>query len=772
MKEMKIAWSNIKRRKSSAITLSTMSGLAVIMLIISLSLLMGVGSLVETRIQALNTADISFAINSNAWSNDIEELIQNAEGMIEYETKPAVLGEVTFIQNGRENNAIMMFTSFPQNQNLNTVTILDRLTTTPQNPITLPLAYRISGFSSGDTLTVSSLGFTKSFTIYGFYETILFGLPAMHQAFINQTAFDVVAEDYSLFSVYTTSMSFDTTHNAEQFFFNRILLRHEHTMQHGMTLGNVRMNLTSFPIIMAAILSLVAIIVVFISLIVARFNIINSLEQDMKIVGALKGIGYNSKQLIRAKILQYLLIVLLGSLVGVILAIPIMGAVGNIVASTTGLIWAGLSMLLPTIISMVAVVGIITLATYFVARRTKRITPIVALRSGIETHSFKKSATNLTKTKMPLNMTMAVKMFRSNFKRNIAVFITLSLFSFMAVLGFTAHYNFVVDTSAYRAMVGMEPAHVRLITPNADFAKENFGEFESRDNVRKTLEFDFITMHMSESQQLRFMVFNDINDRLVNTIIRGRQPIESNEISLLSPTASWLGVGVGDSIEVQHINGNRATFLITGITQGWGADGFMTTAGVRRVEENIVLQNIYFYLYDYNDDAIAAFMNGLVEDFGRDMTAINYVEQSEIFFRTMEQPINIAMIFIMVITIFVIVLVLFLMVNTIINRHKQEAGMLKAIGFTSGQLMIQMLLSFLPIILGGVIFGSVLGLLLTNPLLGVMFSGLGVAQASFAIVPALAALGGGMITAAAAATISLVGLKYKKATAHSLIAKN
>jgi putative ABC transport system permease protein len=277
---------------------------------------------------------------------------------------------------------------------------------------------------------------------------------------------------------------------------------------------------------------------------------------------------------------------------------------------------------------------------------------------------------------------------------------------------------------------------------------------------------------MSEGQQLRLMAFDDVNERIASPIIRGRQPIANNEISLLSPTANWLGVGIGDSIEVQHLNGEKATFLITGITQGWGANGFITTEGVRRMQDDFVLRNIYIYLYDYSDQAVAAFMNQLVEDFGRDMTAMNYVEQNESFFRTMEQPINIAMIFIMVITIFVIVLVLFLMVNTIINRHKQEAGMLKAIGFTSGQLMIQMLLSFLPIILGGVIFGSVLGLLLTNPLLGVMFSGLGVAQASFTIVPALAALGGGMITATAVATISLVSLKYKKATAHSLIAKN
>jgi len=541
-------------------------------------------------------------------------------------------------------------------------------------------------------------------------------------------------------------------------------------MLQGSTLSNVRMNLTSFPIIMAAILSLVALIVVIISLIVARFNIISVLEQDMKTIGALKGLGYSSKQLIRATILQYFLIVAVGATLGLILAFPLMRGVGNIVASTTGLIWAGLSVVVPSIISIVAVAGIMLLATYLSSRKTKKITPIVALRSGVETHSFTKSATNLTKTKMPLNIAMATKMLKSNFKRNIAVFITLALFGFMATLGFITHHNFVIDTSAYRAMLGMEPAHVRVITPSADFAVENFGNFENRENVQRTLEFDFVTTHMIEGQQLRFMVFDYVNDRLVNPVIRGRQPIESNEISLLSQAANWLGVGVGDSIEVQHLNGNRATFLITGITQGWGANGFMTTAGVRRMDDNVVLQNIYIYLYNYSDYAIRTFMNGLVEDFGRDIASVNYVEQHEGFFRIMEQPINIAMIFIMLITIFVIVLVLLLMVNTIINRHKQEAGMLKAIGFTSRQLIVQMLLSFLPIILGGVMLGAVLGLVLTNPLLGLMFSGLGIAQASFIIVPWLSILAAAMIAVVAVITILLVSLKYKGTTARSLIA--
>ena len=770
MKEFKIAWGNIKRRKSSSITLAIMSALAVVMLIISLSLLTGVGSLVETRIQALNAGDITFAINANFWTDELTYIVENADGKIEHETKHAMLGEA-FIQDSTEHNAIFMFTHLPQNPNLNTVYVLNQLSTTPQNPIILPLVYRTRGFRAGEDFVVNSLGFSQSFIIYGFFETILFSAPAMHKAFINPAAFDIIEQDYSFFSVYTTSMTFETTAQSQDFLFGIILTDFEGILLHASNIGGMRINMTSFPMIMAALLSLVALIVVVISLIVARFNIINSLEQDMKTVGALKGIGYSSKQLIGATILQYLLIVSVGAILGLILAFPLMIGVGNIVASTTGLLWAGISMALPAIISVIAVVGTMTLATYLIARRTKKITPIVALRSGIETHSFKKSATNLQQTKMPLNIAMSIKMFKGNFRRNIAVFITLTLFGFMATLGFAAHYNFVVDSSAYRAMMGLEPAHVRVVAFSDEIATNNFGTIADRQNVRATLEFDFAWGYLEEGQGLRFMVFDDVADREVTALISGRLPVADNEIIITAATSNWIGYRIGDSLEMQHSNGNSSTFLITGLTQGSGANGFMNRAALERMQENAVFRHLYIYLYDSSDEAIVEFMNGLVQDFGRDMAIINYVEQFEGFLRTLEQPINIAMIFIMLITIFVIVLVLFLMVNTIINRHKKEAGMLKAVGFTSRQLILQMLLSFVPVILAGVILGVVLGLVATNPLLGLMFSGLGVAQAAFIIVPALAIFGALIIAATSVVTILLVSLKYNRITAKELIAE-
>lgn len=84
---------------------------------------------------------------------------------------------------------------------------------------------------------------------------------------------------------------------------------------------------------------------------------------------------------------------------------------------------------------------------------------------------------------------------------------------------------------------------------------------------------------------------------------------------------------------------------------------------------------------------------------------------------------------------FVVVLVLYFMIGTTIVRSKRELGIKKAIGFTTGQLMNQIAITFvLPIILG-VAIGGVLGALGTNPLMALMLNGAGIMKVSFIANP-------------------------------------
>ena len=778
MKELKIAWSNIKRRKSSAITLVAITLIATVMLAISLSLLTGMGSLFDRRATALNAPDMSFAVSGGQWIEEFNDHLVQAEGLNAYMVRDGFIGSVRYDLDGRLIRNEFVFSLAPETgTEINTLEIIDSVQVQPNNHITLPLMFRSSGFRAGDDIEILSAGISYNFTIYGFYENILLGSPTApaFMVYVSSGFLDSLYYDNNFRPITIVCVRFDTREQADTWWGNFMSFVGDFdgiSMPFHENLISTRGYATSFSLIMASILSLVALIFVVIAIVVARFSVVNNIEQDVQTLGALKGMGYSNRQIIWSVVLQFFIIAAVGVLLGIVVAVLLMNPVGNMVAATSGLLWGGIGMVLPVIISIFAVLGLIVGATYLIARKTKKVTPITALRSGIQTHSFKKSATNLEKTKLSLNLNMAIKQFKSNFKRNVAAIITLMMFAFVGVLGFTLHYNFVVNTDAYRDMVAIEPAQLLVLASDVDFINERFEEIANHENVRKAVHTDMLVLGVSGDRGFMVSIWEDMTEREASPIVRGRFPIANNEVTLTAQVSSWLGYGLGDTMLFGRQGTDLvANFLVVGITQGWGGGADMTLGGLERIsEEPPVLRRMLLYLYDGSPSATTNLSNELISEFGRELTVSNNLENFDEFMAQMQPPIAVAMWVIMIVVLVVTALVFLLMANTIINRSKKEVGILKAMGFTTRQLIIQLLLSFLPIILGSVIVGAILGMVLTNPLASLMFAGLGIARATFTIVPWLVVLTAGMLIALSIAALVIVSLiKYKKATARSLM---
>ena len=127
------------------------------------------------------------------------------------------------------------------------------------------------------------------------------------------------------------------------------------------------------------------------------------------------------------------------------------------------------------------------------------------------------------------------------------------------------------------------------------------------------------------------------------------------------------------------------------------------------------------------------------------------------------------MLMILIITVIVVVMILYLVIKTMIIKRKKEFGVMKAIGYSTIQLMNQISISFLPVIITGVACGGVLGLLFTNPLLSVLLSSAGVNRLDFIIhLPTILMLCVGIIILAYMVSM-LVALRIKKISAYGLI---
>ena len=114
-------------------------------------------------------------------------------------------------------------------------------------------------------------------------------------------------------------------------------------------------------------------------------------------------------------------------------------------------------------------------------------------------------------------------------------------------------------------------------------------------------------------------------------------------------------------------------------------------------------------------------------------------------------------------------MILYLVIKTMILKRKREFGILKATGYTTLQLMTQIALSFVPIVIAGVIMGGVLGCLYTNSLLTLLLSGAGIHNVKFIVkIPPIVMLCIGLVVLAYLVSM-LISRRIKWISAYGLI---
>ena len=94
----------------------------------------------------------------------------------------------------------------------------------------------------------------------------------------------------------------------------------------------------------------------------------------------------------------------------------------------------------------------------------------------------------------------------------------------------------------------------------------------------------------------------------------------------------------------------------------------------------------------------------------------------------------------------VVVFVLYLLVRTLLNSKKRDYGILKALGFTTGQLILQTAASFLPAVVLSAAVGLTVCAGIINPLTALFLRGIGIVKCTFTVpVGLIAASGVGMV---------------------------
>ena len=130
---------------------------------------------------------------------------------------------------------------------------------------------------------------------------------------------------------------------------------------------------------------------------------------------------------------------------------------------------------------------------------------------------------------------------------------------------------------------------------------------------------------------------------------------------------------------------------------------------------------------------------------------------------------TIIVIAILVLSAIIIAFVLYLLVRTLLNNKKRDYGILKSLGFTTKQLILQTALSFMPAIILSTVVGIIVSCLVINPLMSLFLSSLGIVKCTFNIPVVFAAIAGIALILLSFGIACLLSLKIKRIAPRELL---
>lgn len=490
-------------------------------------------------------------------------------------------------------------------------------------------------------------------------------------------------------------------------------------------------------------------------------------------IGSQKAVGYRSVQIISAIVMQYGLITLAGDIVGNVLAGFLLPFIAKIFEPQIALVWNPGFDLNFMLISILSVLLAVMLIVFLTSRKINKLHPLVALRGGTSTHSFKKNRFPLDKTRGPFNFLLALKQIIQNKKQAVTVGMIVAALTMASVFGISLNYSMHGGKNVFlHSMFDEVPFSDAAFMLESGMDGEAFSErLLQYPEIRKVLAYQASGISLLvDDINILVHTTEDFSSLESQMLIEGYYPKHDNEIVLGSLVLKATDKKIGDTVTIR-LNEVENDYIITGIVQSLNSDGFFglfTLEGVRAVSPDFMFTDFLVYM---NEGADAKSVIEEIQEEEGDIfeTVMNMQDQIGITFDKMSGMFAAVALGIMAVTVFVVVLTLYMVIKTTVLRRRRELGIQKAVGFTTLQLMNQIALNMTPIILLGVAIGAVAGYFGFNPLFKAMLSGVGVAKSNLPVPLDQIIIICILLIILAYAVSMLIAWRIKKISAYTMI---
>lgn len=749
MKSYLIAKSNIKKNISSTIGLLVLIAIASVFLYISASVLFYIGDFIDSKKESMNGADITL-ITSQSIKDDLLDFTRKKEGVEKADFQPALVYQslkLTNISKNKEETLPALIVNQEVQCEFSTVYFSEHKST-PMDPdsIVLPLYLKeVSGYEIGDQIELNIHNYRYTFTVYGFLEDVMFAnsmnsyyirFSIQSERFDQMRAESHLAERKDLIHLKLTEPDLDGTYeeNLLREAGQKALIDVKEVSSYGYE--RMKIGLSQTMNIYMVLLMVFALIIIVVAMVIIRFSIITHMEQNMKNIASLQSVGYTNRQIRTSFLAQFTMIAATGYFIGMIFAMLFNRIVNALVSYSIALRWrAGLSVM-PAVFSMSVIVFLVIIITGQTTARINKITTVAALRDGVEDYSFKRNYLPLMSSPFSLNHTIAIKNILHNRKQNVTMGIISLLISFMLVFTITIYYNFTGESTTFYQLIGIERNEVTIIcSPEESNQVREFSA--SIESTSKVIPFEYLTMSLIRNERQctqDVTICEDYSKLELNTIVKGRAPIYSNEIVLSNIISKKLNAEIGDVITVKYLD-KEAEYLVVGLAQHTyhlGMSASITTEGMKQLNAEYVPSRFNIYLQKKGEDL--KYIEKVEQALSDYQVQIIHMSKSiDDMLHTTYQAIELLVLVCIIMTVVIIVLTLYLLIKVKLIKDRKLIGIHKSIGYTTWQLMYHIIFSFGMVVLIGTLIGGTLGFFLMDPICVLMFSIAGITNVSLQI---------------------------------------
>lgn len=777
-----LSYSNIRKAKGHTISLLLMFIIASLLLNLGLLIFTNFGSYFQNMTKELNSSDVYYIMPNRLYSTEVEEYLKNNENIREMQRINPLWTPATIPYKGNKKEISFIINDTDTNRSLSKWKLVGEHLATDSMSIYVPYVLNIDGgyrlndkfevtFKDNTVITFTIKGFTDD-AFFSSLDTGFLGVYLPHATY--ERVVQKLGDKYNATLIFA---NLEKINKDVETGIREITKKQDNSFAmadvtnslFSLDLQLVEMSRTLMASIVSVMMMAFAVIIAAVCLIVVRFRIGNSIEDDMTKIGSLKAMGYTSRQIILSIIMGFVFIATIGSVAGIALSYLTTPALSEILAHQSGLMWIQGFDGPISIISLLTILLFVVIVSSIASRSIHRLNPIVALRGGIITHSFRKNHLPLHKSRGSLPFVLALKSILQNMKQSIMLVTIFTAVAFASTFALVMFYNTTIDTKAFAETPGTEISNaLAVLKPNAD-NKELVDSIDSLKDVR-LVQFVDTAMIRIDNYDVPAYIMDDYTKKETNSVYRGRYPFHSNEVVIAGYLADMMEKKLGDSVTIK-VGEEQAEFIITGFSQGSNMGGLNASIrhdGILKLSPDFKQQSLYIYL---NKDVKAnEFVKKLENIYGDSIVKTvdmdREFEQGMGMYTSIVSKIGIA---ILVVTIFVVVLVLYFVINSLVTRKKRELGIQKAIGFTTLQLMNQLSLGFLPPIVIGVVIGSILGITQSNAIMSLAQRGMGIMKANYIVNPLWIVLFGVAVVMFSYIISMLITYRIRKISAYALV---